>query len=219
MQIESIPIIEIKLKRECKTCKGAFYVYKSSLEKSNSSGNFCCRICYNTYLKTRTGEKHNRYNKIDLECNQCLKPIKVIPAKIKEYPTHFCSKKCKFDYHSENYSGANNPSWKGGHIERRGNFNSVKRNNFKFPQFCALCGTSKNTHIHHIIPFRFTQDNSLNNLIPLCVKHHRLIEVLTYRIKDTGVDFKYIGLFINNILRQKQMETFTILRGIQCQIN
>jgi len=38
------------------------------------------------------------------------------------------------------------------------------------------CNETENLHIHHIIPFRMTQDNSLDNLITLCQKHHKMVE-------------------------------------------
>lgn len=206
-----------KTQRECKTCSKTFLIYKSILKSSNASGNFCSRPCYNTYLKTRVGEKHNRYSQVELECDNCETRIRVIPAKIKEHNHHFCSRECKHKFHIGKFVGEKNSNWQGGHINRRGNFESVKSNHFKPPQFCALCGTTKKIHIHHIIPFRFTQDNSLSNLIPLCVKHHRLVEILTYNIIETGVNLETMKIYLNNIFRQKQIETHIIIRELRCQ--
>jgi hypothetical protein len=44
--------------------------------------------------------------------------------------------------------------------------------------FCALCGTMEKLHVHHIIPFRISRDNSQKNLIPLCRSHHKRVEML-----------------------------------------
>ena len=65
-----------KVKRVCKQCGKHFEVYKSSLEKSNTSGNFCCRKCYDEYQKTLTGEKNRNYRRITVECPNCGKEIK-----------------------------------------------------------------------------------------------------------------------------------------------
>lgn len=50
--------------------------------------------------------------------------------------------------------------------------------------FCAVCGTFKNLHVHHIIPYRLSQDNDQKNLIPLCGKHHTIVEKLYLRTED-----------------------------------
>jgi 5-methylcytosine-specific restriction endonuclease McrA len=44
--------------------------------------------------------------------------------------------------------------------------------------FCAICGTFKRLDVHHIIPYRLTKDDSQDNLIPLCRRHHRQVERL-----------------------------------------
>ena len=153
----------------------------------------------------------------------CGKEIKVIPAKIKEYKNHFCSKKCKHEFHIGKYAQEKNPNWRGGYIKNRGNFNTVKSLFFKQKQFCAICGTFKYIHIHHIIPYRYTKDNSKNNLIPLCRKHHREFETLTWNIIKTYEEknyenFRSIAFIIQNIIRTKQIQTFNILKKIEAEL-
>lgn len=43
--------------------------------------------------------------------------------------------------------------------------------------FCACCGTFKRLQVHHIIPFRLTFDNRQVNLIPLCIRCHKRVEM------------------------------------------
>jgi len=211
--------MEFKVNRICKTCQKTFKVYKSSLEKSNASGNFCSRKCYNIHLTTLKGEKNKLYNRIDSKCDFCKKEIKIIPAKFKAYKKHFCSNECRYNFHIGRYAQEKNPFWKGGHIKSRGNFNTIKSLFFKKKQFCAICGTFKSIHIHHIIPYRCTKDNSKSNLIPLCRKHHRIIEVLTWDIVKTKSKFEDVSFILGGILRDRQIQTFYVLKELEAEIN
>lgn len=195
-----------KVERICKNCGANFLVYKSLLNKSNSSGNFCCRKCYNIYQKTLTGDKNNNYSRVKKKCQNCGKDIEVTLSKTKYYKNNFCSKKCKYEYHHNYIEGEKNCNWLGGNKNYRGNFETIKKQYFNDKnKFCALCGSKENIHIHHIVPYRFTNDNKINNLIPLCNKHHKMIESLTINVINTGVDLKVFKLIMNNILRTYQI--------------
>lgn len=66
--------------------------------------------------------------------------------------------------------------------------------------FCSMCGDEKNLQVHHIAPFRLSQDNSIQNLTPLCVKHHKIVENITHDIEATGSSLSDMKLIIGNIL-------------------
>ena len=72
-----------RVDRKCKQCGSDFWVYRSALEKSNTSGNFCSRKCYNEYQKTLTGSKNNHYTRVEKECPTCGKKFLALPSKIK----------------------------------------------------------------------------------------------------------------------------------------
>ena len=200
-----------RVTRVCKQCNKEFSILKSTL-KSNASGNFCCRPCYNEYLKTIKGEKHKDYKRIKTTCDNCKKLISVTPSKLREYKHHFCSKECRGAF----YSHENNPYWRGGTKAYRGNFEKVKKEYFNGTNFCALCGTTKDINIHHIIPYRLTKDNSVNNLIPLCRKHHRIVESVSVKFIDTFKgNYEIAKYFLNNILRSRQIETFLLLKELK----
>ena len=57
---------------------------------------------------------------------------------------------------------------------------AIKRDN----HICRICGI-KATNVHHIIPYRKTQDNSLINLITLCNKCHKQTENNYIRLGET----------------------------------
>jgi hypothetical protein len=81
-----------------------------------------------------------------------------------------------------------------------------------FP-FCAVCGTTKRLQVHHIIPFRLTQDNSKANLVPLCVTHHRWIETMFVDTERFGVDACTQEIW-RGMIRSKQAVTATTIKEI-----
>lgn len=199
--------------RICKSCGKMFSVRKSTLAKSNASGNFCCRGCYNEYLKTLTGEKNKSYNREEIPCKTCGKIIKITPSKRKTYKNSFCSITCRSTYMKNYIGGENNCNWKGGASKYRGDFDDVKKKYFSGVQFCAVCGTTKGIHIHHIIPYRLTQDNDKSNLIPLCRKHHKIVESATLGFIELfgSCDYDRAKKYLNYMLRERQIETYSVL--------
>lgn len=189
----------MKIKRVCENCGTVFEVYESSLKSSNSSGRFCCRKCYNEYQKTLTGEKNNHHTRYLTKCANCGKEVHTIPSRAAVYKNRFCSEKCKHEFHHNYIEGAKNCNWKGGQNSYRGaDFERIKREKFQ-NCFCVLCGTKKRVHIHHIVPYRLTQDNGEKNLVPLCAKHHKLVEcVFTKNLEDMG-EYETTRFVLKNI--------------------
>lgn len=144
--------------RTCKTCGSEFDVLKSAL-KSNASGNFCSRPCYETFLcrTNRTTGRGSRWKKTRDEA-------------VKAFP------------------------------------------------FCGVCGTTKNIQVHHIVPFRLTQDNSHENLIPLCTKHHKWIEMMFVETEAHDVDIDTQGVIWKNILRSRQQTTASVIRRVHADL-
>lgn len=211
----------LQVKRQCKSCGKEFTVYKSVIEKTNASGNFCGRSCYNEYLKTLVGDRNRSFKRIKKSCPSCGKTIFVTPSRDKAYKNTFCSIECRGKYMAEYIGGEKNKSWKGGASRTRGDFERVKRRFFSGRQFCAICGTSENIHIHHIIPYRLTQDNSRSNLIPLCNRHHKIVESYTVKFIELFKDGTYARAkeYLNLMLRGKQFETYGSLKLLALEGN
>jgi len=93
----------------------------------------------------------------------------------------------------------------------KGDFERVKREHFSGKQFCAICGITKKIHIHHIIPYRLTHDNSLDNLIPLCATHHVIMEKTTKRFVDNTQDYDAAKFMLNVMFRARQIETLNAI--------
>ncbi len=204
--------LSISEQKKCNYC-GDKFRYLKCKSKSNSSGNYCKRECYNNHLKTIVGENHRDYKRVDKMCAYCKEKIKIIPARADK--NNCCSIECKIELHRGMFAGDKNGNWRGGHKKRKGNFEQVKNKHFKGIKFCSLCGTSKKIDIHHVVPFRYTEDNSLKNLIPLCRSCHRKVEIITWQLIDTGIEHSALKILMNSILRQMQAINYTKLRKLK----
>lgn len=153
-------IVDSHTKRTCKYCNNEFSVRKSAISgKTNASGNFCSRVCYEKWL-----------------CNT-------------ERTKHY---------------GA---SWK-----------SRRKQILLDSPFCAICGTTKELQVHHIVPYRLNNNNSKENLIPLCVKHHKYVESITHDIELVETDYNQMLLALNIMLRERQQTTRAVLKNLLLQI-
>ena len=91
--------------------------------------------------------------------------------------------KPKSPKHIANMSGPNNHNWKGGDSLNYGpDWNTQRRLALERDGYtCQRCGKPKsvlgqNPDVHHKVPYRKTQDNSLGNLISLCKSCHLHVE-------------------------------------------
>jgi hypothetical protein len=121
--------------------------------------------------------------RIEVACDICGQPIFKTPYQYNKVAHHYCSRKCAGIAKSQEMAGSNNPNWKGGSIDSRGPNWSVTREQTRIihNNQCADCGMTndehlgeygKDLHVHHKVPYRLTQDNSPNNLEPLCIPCH-----------------------------------------------
>jgi 5-methylcytosine-specific restriction endonuclease McrA len=83
-------------------------------------------------------------------------------------------------------------------------------------EFCAICGTKEKIQLHHIIPYKYTQDNNLDNILPLCLSHHRRIDGMTNRLIKSVVNpnFEELKYILNSIYREKQLIMYYIIKEI-----
>jgi 5-methylcytosine-specific restriction endonuclease McrA len=81
--------------------------------------------------------------------------------------------------------------------------------------FCALCGNFKRLDVHHIIPFRITHDNNQENLIPLCKKHHKVIETIYHDLEAENLELSTLQLWFRNTLSGWQAASRFILRRLE----
>ena len=80
--------------------------------------------------------------------------------------------------------GEKNPNWKGGISYNYGdNWNSIRKQILKRDKYiCQYCrAKNEMLDVHHIIPYRISEDNSNDNLVSLCKSCHVKVEWETNR--------------------------------------
>jgi hypothetical protein len=121
------------------------------------------------------------HKNVERTCEQCGSKFTVA---ISSEKFRFCNMSCYGRWISENYHGANHHSWRGGCSKKRGHewrcvrLEALKRDGY----CCRLCGRgakhlgSGKIHVHHIVKYRHTKDNSLGNLVTLCQHCHPKVD-------------------------------------------
>jgi hypothetical protein len=119
-------------------------------------------------------------------CSKCGAQVLKTPSRIASFVHQFCSLKCRNAFHKGRYVGAKNVYWKGGASHWRGeDWSAVRLLVLKATPGCYVCRKLAR-HVHHIVPYRLSKDNSTENLVVLCPSHHMRIERLTVKIENTG---------------------------------
>ena len=190
---------EIVLSKKCvhnfcnKKCMGEFYTKKGSTTSTckqcgkeftrekhrvNTENNFCSIECSSKYNSKK------RRKRVTIKCDYCNTDITRRPCELnrEDRKLNFCNKTCKSRYMSNSMSGEDNPNWKGGHDEYRGeNWLRQRRSaRERDNKTCVDCGATGNyidLVVHHIVPFRFFNNdyktaNKIRNLKTLCRSCH-----------------------------------------------
>lgn len=155
-----------KVKIRCGYCEKEFIV--PEYQKKNGR-KYCSYEC---------AQKASRKSVI-VKCAYCSKKIRIPPWRYKRNKFTYCSRDCEGKHYSLIHIGENHPNWKGGlEMDRGENWEEIahqirKRDGYK----CVICGAKDKTlNVHHITPYRYTQDNSPNNLVTLCPSCHAYVE-------------------------------------------
>ena len=154
-----------KIKIRCQSCNKILLVYKCHLPRKK----YCSVQCKNSAHKLRMTKK-DMGGSIWKVCPICKKKFKTF----KSLDSECCSNKCRHLMHGKKIKGEKHPLWTGGKKGWRGcDWKYIRqlildRDGHK----CQICGKSKRLHIHHVKPYRISQDNSLENLTTLCISCH-----------------------------------------------
>lgn len=152
---------------------------------------FCSQQCAFRYASKLPKPWQRRpENFVNVVCEQCNKKYRVHKCQLtKPRPTRFCSRKCQYDFVSQNMRGDKNPNFIDGNptYYRGPNWGRQARATRKRDNFsCQICGKHGNRdgvkiEVHHIKPYRkfnndFEKANQLSNLITLCNSCHKKAE-------------------------------------------
>lgn len=149
----------------------------------------------------------NEVNRVNRTCKTCN--VSFVTSKSRVYSSsnnssgNFCSTFC---YYSSMRLGKTTTA--------RLEFNRLKKTYPVERKFCAVCGTRKHIHIHHIIPLRLTEDNRDSNLICLCARHHKQIESITQRLLLVVKDYDLAHYILCNILHTEQQVAKTLIKDV-----
>ena len=180
-----------KIPLTCDYCGKTFMRYAGNV-KSTTKLHFCNRECKTNYYKADVESR---------TCQHCGKEFKVYSSILRDSNAsgNYCSRECYWE------------SMKREEVVYKG-FSEAKRKYFSKKQVCAVCGTTKNIQIHHIIPNRLTRDSRKKNLIPLCASHHIRIEKMTAPLHESFKDnYEEELALLNAVLRPRQAVTATVL--------
>lgn len=136
---------------KCKTCACVFRSVPSQ------KAIYCSRACRK---EDKTAAR---------TCSQCRSSFRVdrsVTFKTSNSRGNFCSRPC---YNAFLHTGV-------GRFNRGPGWRAARCQAIKLNPFCALCGTSKNLHVHHIVPYRTSRNGDQENLIPLCRRDHKRVE-------------------------------------------
>lgn len=156
----------------CSYCGKIFHCPPSVVNQRKSKKVFCSNNCRNAFFHPQR------------TCKQCGKVL-FNQRWAKDRP--FCSRKCYSEYLSLNNCQENHPRWTGGFANHTGReWRQAQRLVRKRDNnTCQLCGVTakqlgKNMDVHHIIPFRISQNHSPDNLICLCPSCHTKLDSEIY---------------------------------------
>lgn len=136
---------------QCKTCGCVFHRVPSQ------KAIYCSRMC-------RKEDKTSV--RICLQCQSAFRVNRSVTFKTSNSRGNFCCRPC---YNAFLHTGA-------GRFDRGPGWRTARLQAIKLNPFCALCGTTKNLHVHHIVPYRISRSSALENLIPLCRRDHKRVE-------------------------------------------
>lgn len=151
----------------------------------------CSRKCASAlskgvpHLTTRKPESY-----VTIYCEQCGKEYIVHKFFAFVRNSRFCSNECKYKWSSENITGHNHHTFKGGtkFPNRGANWRGQRRLALKRDAYtCQICGRKSKGNkkrvieVHHITPYKefngdYLSANALSNLITLCRKCHAKID-------------------------------------------
>lgn len=169
------PLWKPRVKRKCEVCGKEFETNYPAIKKGE--GKYCSTKCAGiARSKLYIGEKSSNWKggKIECTCLECGKIFYVQKNQITRGHRKYCSRKCVNLARSKNYCGENNPSWKGGAIERICNtcgrrvgvsLARIKKGGGKYCSYsCARSARSFSTH--HTKPELIFEEICRNNSLP-----------------------------------------------------
>lgn len=154
----------------CVYCSKEFWAIQTVLDSKARTGQpfYCSKRCW----KSHTTRQFN--------CEVCDKRV-VVPNSSEK--RRFCGHHCYGRWVTDNYFGEKHHSWKGGVSFRGEDWLRQRRRCLRRDGYrCRNCHKHRDElgprqiSVHHRRKYRLTLDNSLDNLVTLCMTCHPLVE-------------------------------------------
>ena len=198
---------------QCKACKNSKAKSKYSLvclecgkefTSQNKEQKFCSRKCAGKQ-RSKNFKNNPQYNRVEVPCEYCNKPIKVYRSEIKQGKHHFCSIKCCGKWQSENRRGENHPNWNPNltdkeRITKRNyeEYNNCVRKVLKRDNYtCQITGKiGGKLEVHHLNCYSDFKEGrtDMDNCITLSKEIHRLFNKIygnRHKTKEQFEEFKH----------------------------
>lgn len=166
-------------KHKCENCQGAFETMPHI-----KSRKFCSIGCRDAYRKKLTGSKNPMYNRAEMPCKNCGKPMQVTLAYLSGKKVGYCSKECGKEGFRKKLAMVKRVK------NRRGKQAARIRDGSK----CVLCGFHHVTAVHHITAKKNGGSDCIENLVTLCPNHHYMVHanmISREELQKYGKPFSY----------------------------
>lgn len=147
----------------CAHCGAPRYVHPVHLRTNRTGRFFCGTACMHAF---------NGRERVTFRCARCGVEVSRPRCNFRtRNDAHFCSRRCDSLFHV----GDRHAFWVGGTKRYRGPDWRVQRERAKQRDghACQHCGKTGKLSVHHMTPYRVSQDNRLSNLVTLCGSCHR----------------------------------------------
>lgn len=159
--------------RKCDVCDNEFRANKSSIEKGR--GRFCSKKCFHTHRRELLKLNPPPNIRKEFKCLKCGNGF----IRYESMGQKYCSKNCSY-------------------LARRSDNIKMSKDNYRSAAWreirlialsrdaneCVACKTDTRLQVHHIVPFKKSSDNSLRNLIVLCISCHKKYENRPTELRD-----------------------------------
>jgi hypothetical protein len=182
-----------RLRTRCECCGVMFPTTASAL--ASGTVRYCSWAC------------RWRGRRVERRCKLCGTSFTIVRSILSGKTNssgNFCSRSCYHRYlcRTERVTG------------RGSRWHAVRKQALRRAPFCSVCGSLQKLDVHHIIPFRITRDNSQPNLIPLCKRHHKLIETIYHDLESTALDLQTLRFWFRNSLTECQLASKSVLKRL-----
>jgi hypothetical protein len=182
-----------RLQTDCAQCGTAFP--STARRLARGADRYCSMECW------------QRSRRIERTCKFCHAAFTVLVSALSDKTNasgNFCSRGCYHRYlcRTDRVTG------------RGSRWRAARKEALRRAPFCVLCGTLQRLEVHHVIPFRLTRDNRQTNLVPLCKRHHKVVETIYHDLESVEPDLWMLQFWFVNVLRDAQWVSLFVLKRL-----